>query len=101
MTLTERPDGTLLIRRLPLEELALLSLAIPWTEDCRRVLDALLEGRRVALLPDACEHRAYRKTAPRGVYQKFVAMERELHALGVARARREETEGDGGCWSAW
>ena len=93
MTVEERSDGSLLIRFLPLEETALLALAIPLTSGCRQVLEALLEGRRVAMLPDAPEHRAWRRTAPRAVYQRFTAMEREIHALGVVRARKEE----GGC----
>ncbi len=98
MTVEERPDGTLLIQKLPIEELAFLSLAVPFTPDCRRVIEALLHGRRVVLMPEASEHRQYRKTAPRAVYQKFVAMEREVHALGVARPTAREMRGGQTCW---
>ena len=98
MKIEERPDGSLWITRLPLEELAFLSLAAPFTPDCRRVLEALLAGRRVVLTHDASEHRQYRRTAPRAVYQKFTAMEREVHALGVSRPTARESGGRSGCW---
>ena len=90
MTLEVYGDGSLLIRELPLEETALLAVAAPLTEGCRQVLEALLAGRRVAMLAEAPEHRAYRRTAPRAVYQRFVAMERQIHALGVVKAGKEE-----------
>ncbi len=98
MTIEERPDGALLIRRIRVEELALLSLCLPLTDDLRRVVDALLSGRRVAMTADAPEHHRYRRTAPRAVYQKFVAMEREVHSMGVVRATARDTGGDGPCW---
>ncbi|MCI8594962.1 MAG: hypothetical protein HFF09_06900 [Oscillospiraceae bacterium] len=98
MRLEERPNGNLLIRRIMVEELALLSLCLPLTPDCKRVMDALLAGRRVAITADAPEHKQYRRTAPRAVYQKFVAMERELHALGVVRATAADMGGEAPCW---
>lgn len=89
MTLSERGD-TLLITSLPLEDMALLALAVPMSGDLSRVLTTLLEGRRVAILPGAFEYKTYRRTAPLGVYQKFVAMERQLRELGVVKAREGE-----------
>lgn len=43
MTLTER-DGALVITALPLEDMALLALAVPLTTELERVLTALLSG---------------------------------------------------------
>ena len=86
MTLQETPSG-LLITHLPLEDMALLALALPLTESVQRVLTALLEGRRVAVADDALEYKRYRRTAPLGIYRKFVAMERQLHEMGLAWAK--------------
>lgn len=86
MTLQETPSG-LLITHLPLEDMALLALALPLTESVQRVLTALLEGRRVAVADSAFEYKHYRRTAPLGVYRKFVAMERQLHEMGLVRAK--------------
>lgn len=98
MTLEERPGGALLIRALRVEELALLSLCLPLTPDLRRVMDALLAGRRVAMTSDAPEHHRYRRTAPRAVYQRFVAMERAVRDMGVVRASAWDMGGEGPCW---
>lgn len=89
MTLTER-EGSLLITSLPLEDMALLALAVPLSPELERVLTALLEGRRVAVTARAMEYKRFRRSAPRGVYQKFVSMERQLHEMGLVRAREGE-----------
>lgn len=88
MTLQERGKA-LIITALPLEDMALLALGIPLTEDLGRVLTALMEGRRVAVTAGAMEYRRFRRTAPLGVYRKFVALERQLHEMGVVRAGEE------------
>lgn len=85
MTLEER-DGGLVITWLPVEQMALLSLGLALTEEERRVLSALLEGRRVSLAEGALEYKQYARTAERGVYIRFTSMERELRELGIARA---------------
>ena len=86
MTIQEQEDG-LLITHLPLEDMAMLALPLPLTSDVQRVLTALLEGRRVAAADDAFEYKNYRRTAPLGVYRKFVAMERQLHEMGLVRVK--------------
>ncbi len=91
MQLTEGERG-ILITRLPLEDMALLALGLPLNDGVKRVLDGLLEGKRVAVRTDAFEYRRFCRTAPRGVYQKFVAMERSLREMGVVRAGREEEQ---------
>ena len=89
MTLQEQ-NGALLITALPLEDMALLALGVPLTHDLARVLTALLEGRRVAATAGAFEYKKYSRTAPLGIYQKFVAMERQLHEMGLGKARAGE-----------
>ena len=89
MTIRETGQG-LLITQLPLEDMALLALALPLTDPVQQVLTALLEGRRVAVSDDAFEYKTYRRTAPLGVYRKFVAMERQLQEMGLARAKKGE-----------
>ena len=86
MTLEER-GGDLIITHLPIEQMALLSLGVALTEEERTVLLALLEGRRVYLADGALEYKQYARTAERGIYIRFTAMERELlgriNALGI------------------
>ena len=77
MTLEER-GGDLIITHLPVEQMALLSLGAALTEEERTVLLALLEGRRVYLADGALEYKQYARTAERGIYIRFTAMEREL-----------------------
>ncbi len=89
MTVLEQ-KGSLIITALPLEDMALLALGIPLDESLKRVLTALLEGRRVAVTSQAFEYKRYRQSAPLGIYQKFVAMERQLHEMGLAKARTGE-----------
>lgn len=89
MTIREE-NGALIITSLPLEDMALLALAVPLTDELGRVLDALLAGRRVAALAEAFEYKRFRQTAPLGIYRKFVAMERQLREMGLGRARPGE-----------
>ncbi|HJA63610.1 MAG TPA: hypothetical protein H9719_05680 [Candidatus Intestinimonas stercoravium] len=86
MTLEERGDA-LVITRLPLEQMGLLALGLALTGEERRVLEALLQGRKVRVLETGLEYKEYRKTAPLGVYRKFVALERELREMGVCVVR--------------
>ena len=95
MTLHEHEKG-LLITHLSLEEMALLSLPLPLTEPVRKVLTALLEGRRVWITDDAFEYKRYRRTAPPGVYRRLVSMERQVRQLGLVRA----PQGGKSCFSA-
>ena len=83
MTLEERGDA-LVITRLPLEQMGLLALGLALTGEERRVLEALL---KVRVLETGLEYKEYRKTAPLGVYRKFVALERELREMGVCVVR--------------
>lgn len=86
MTL-EQTDRGLRITRLPLEQMAVLTLGLGLLPEERTVLTALLEGRRVEVLESGLEYKQYRKSAPLGVYQKFVSLERELRELGVVVIR--------------
>lgn len=86
MTLEQR-DGGLVITSLPVEQMALLSLGLALGEEEKAVLTALLEGRRVSLAEGALEYKKYCKTAERGVYIKFTAMERALREMGIGKAR--------------
>ena len=89
MQLSEGKRG-LVITDLPLEEMVLLALSLPLTGDVERVLHALLAGERVAVQAKAFEYKRFCRTAPRGVYQKFVAMERSLREMGLVRAGEGE-----------
>lgn len=82
LTLEERGES-LVITRLPVEDMALLSLAAPLDEGLRRVIERLLQGGRVGLVQAGIEYKQYKKTAPLGVYQKFVGMERQLREMGI------------------
>ena len=66
MILEER-DGGLVITWLPVEQMALLSLGLALTEEERRVLSALLEGRRVSLAEGALEYKQYASTGARQI----------------------------------
>lgn len=90
MTLRETPSA-LLITQLSPVEMALLAHTLPLTEETRRVLTALLEGRRVAVAADAWEYKRCRRTAPPAVYRKFVSMERTLREMGLVWAGKGET----------
>lgn len=89
MTIERRGEG-LIITALPLEDMALLSLALPLTAELRMVLEALLEGRRVWIPGAALEYRRYRHTAPLGIFRKFTAMERRLRELGICVVRQSD-----------
>ena len=82
----EKQGDALVITHLPVEQMALLALGLALTEQERSVLRALLEGKRVYLADGALEYKKYARTAERGVYVKFTAMERELRELGIRRA---------------
>ena len=86
MTL-ERTENVLRITSLPVEQMAVLSLGLALLPEEKEVLTALLEGKRVELLEEGLEYKAYRKSAPMGVYRKFVSLERELRELGVVVIR--------------
>ena len=83
MTLEQRGER-LVITSLPIQDMALLSLGIPLDEPARQVLGALL---RVAVLAEAMEYRQYKRTAPMGIYQKFVGMERQMREMGIGVIR--------------
>ena len=86
MDLEER-EGTLVIRRLPVEEMGSLALGLALSDQEERVLRALLEGRKVKALETGLEYKDYRKTAPLGAYQKFTSLERELREMGICVVR--------------
>lgn len=86
MTL-ERMENGLRITFLPVEQMAVLALALALAPEEKEVLEALLAGKRVELLEDGLEYKNYRKSAPMGVYRKFVSLERELRELGVVVIR--------------
>ena len=86
MTMEER-EGALVVPRLPIEQMGLLTLGLALTGEERQVLEALLAGKKVKVLETGLEYKQYRKTAPLGVYQKFVSLERELREMGVCVVR--------------
>ncbi len=94
MTLEER-EGELRITFLPVEQMALLSLGLALTGEERRVLSALLEGKRVYLPQEALEYKRYAKTAERGLYIRLTAMERELREMGLRRGAGSGGRGGG------
>lgn len=94
MTLERRGDR-LVITSLPIQEMALLSLAAPLTPEGEQVLRALLRGEAVWACVNGLEYKQYRRSAPRGVYQAFVSMERRLREMGIGLLR----DGGGGTCS--
>ena len=64
MTLERRREG-LVITSLPLQDMALLSLAVPLSPEGEAVLAALLRGEKVFVLPQGLELPPHR--APGGV----------------------------------
>lgn len=86
MRLKRQEDG-LHITDLPLEDMALLTLAAPLNDGVRAVLKELLSGGRVVVAAQAMEYRRYRKTAPMGIYRTFTAMERMLREMGIIVTR--------------
>lgn len=47
------------------------------------LLEMLLLGRSVALAPEALRYHHYRDTAPKALYQQYIASEKALLAMGV------------------
>lgn len=86
MRLEERAEE-LVITWLPVEQMGLLALGAALCGEAERVLQALLAGRRVRMLESGLEYKRYRKTAPLGVFQKFVGLERELREMGIGVIR--------------
>ena len=86
MELEER-GGTLVITRLPVEQMGALSLGLVLTDQEGTVLRALLEGKKVQVLDSGLEYKDYRKDAPLGIYQKFMALERGLREMGICVVR--------------
>ena len=86
MTVEER-GSELVITRLPVEQMGILALGLALEREEKQVLEALLSGRKVRVLESGLEYKQYKKTAPRGVFQKFVALERELREMGVCVIR--------------
>lgn len=79
----ERRAEELAITWLPVEQMGLLSLGLALGPEEKMVLEALLRGERVTLAREGLEYKKFKKTAPLGIYQKFVAMERELREMGI------------------
>ena len=82
MMLEER-GGELVITHLPVEQMGILALGLALAPEEKRVLEALLAGQKVRLLESGMEYKQYKRTAPMGVFQKFVALERELREMGI------------------
>lgn len=86
MTLEVKGDE-LIITHLPVEQMGVLALGLVLEPEERQVLEALLSGRKVRVLETGLEYKQFKKTAPMGVFQKFVALERELREMGVCVIR--------------
>ena len=86
MELEER-GGTLVITRLPVEQMGALSLGLVLTDQEGTVLRALLEGKKVQVLDSGLEYKDYRRCAALGIYQKFMALERGLREMGICVVR--------------
>ncbi len=86
MMLEER-GGELVITHLPVEQMGILALGLALAPEEKRVLEALLAGQKVRLLESGMEYKQYKRTAPMGVFQKFVALERELREMGICVIR--------------
>lgn len=86
MELEER-GGTLVITRLPVEQMGSLSLGLALTDQEGTVLRALLEGKKVQVLDSGLEYKDYRRCAPLDIYQKFMALERGLREMGICVVR--------------
>lgn len=83
----ETRDGALVIAWLPVEQMGSLSLGLALTDEEGAVLRALLEGRKVQVLESGLEYKDYRRCAPLGIYQKFMALERGLREMGICVVR--------------
>ena len=81
----ERRGRTLVIVWLPVASMGRLAACAPQTGAEAEVLAALLAGARVRLGREALEYRRYRRSAPLGIYQRCVALERRLREMGIAR----------------
>ena len=83
----EAREGGLVVTRLPVEQMGSLSLGLALTDEEGAVLRALLEGKKVQVLESGLEYKDYRKCAPLGIYQKFMALERGLREMGICVVR--------------
>ena len=78
---------TLCITWLPVDSMGRLAACAPQTAEEREVLAALLAGARVCMSREGLEYRRCRRTAPPGIYRKFIAMERQLREMGICVTR--------------
>lgn len=64
-----------------------LACCAPQGREETEVLAALLAGAKVYALRSGLEYRQYRRSAPQGVYQRCVALERALREMGIIVVR--------------
>ncbi len=83
----EENGNDLIITHLPVEQMGILSLGLALEPEEKQVLEALLSGRKVRVVESGLEYKQYKKTAPMGVFKKFVALERELREMGICVIR--------------
>lgn len=83
----EEIGGEIHILELPVESMGLLSLGVALWDEEQQVLQALLQGKKVRMHHSAMEYKKYKKTAPMGVFRKFVALERSLREMGICVIR--------------
>ena len=79
--------NSLWITSLPIDAMGRLASCAPRERAELEVWAALLAGARVCVPREALVYRAYRKSAPIGVYRKCVALERELREMGLIVVR--------------
>ena len=86
MTLEWR-GRTLVITWLPVASMGRLAACAPQTPAETEVLAALLAGARVRLDREGLEYRRYRFSAPMGIYQNCIRLERRLREMGICVSR--------------
>jgi ethanolamine utilization protein len=73
----------LIVSKLCMRGLCNLALGNSTSDEERFILKMLMKGKKVYILDEGIEYKKYKETAPKSLYNKYLAYEDELKKFGV------------------
>jgi ethanolamine utilization protein len=73
----------LIVSKLCMRGLCNLALGNSTSDEERFILKMLMKGKKVYILDEGIEYKRYKETAPKALYNKYLAYEEELKKFGV------------------
>lgn len=73
----------LIVSRLCLRGLCNLAMGNSVSDEERFILKMLMSGKKVYIMEDGLEHKRYKQTAPKALYNKYLNFEKEIKSYGV------------------